>query len=207
MGWSKRSSENRYDSLLGHALAIGVLTKNILVVIISSKFCRLCSLEESDNQEPPNHYCPKNYDSSSKAMEADVALQIYINSYNASNKNIAMKAVVADDDSSMRTLLTHKVNNLKGRLPEEMPQLEWFADPSHQTKVAAKPIFLLTGLPMSSSTCMKVYTIRFKKYIGYMVKENNSKKISEIVFASKAVVEHFFHSHHHCNSNWCRPKK
>ena len=183
MGWSKRSSGNRYDSLSGHAFAIGVLRKNILVVIISNKFCRLCSLEEFDNQETPNHCCPKNYDISSKTMEADAALQIYINSYNVSNKNIVMKAVVADDDSSMRALLTHKVNNLKGRLPEEIPQLEWFADPSHQTKVVAKPIFLLTGLPMSSSTCMKVDAIRFKKYIGYMIKEKNSKKISEIVFA------------------------
>ena len=35
---------------------------------------------------------------------------------------------------------------------------------------------------------------------------NRSKKISEIVFASKIVVEHLFHSHHHFNNNWCRPK-
>ena len=78
MGWSKRSSGNRYDSLSGHPLAIGVLTKSILVAIVSSKLCRLCSLAESDNQEPPNYCCSKNYDGTSKAMEADVALQLYI---------------------------------------------------------------------------------------------------------------------------------
>ena len=54
IGWSKRSSGNRYDPLLGHALAIGVLTKSILVAIVSSKLCRLCSLAESDNQDPPH---------------------------------------------------------------------------------------------------------------------------------------------------------
>ena len=76
MGWSKRASRNCYDSLSGHALAIGVLTKSILVAIVSSKLCRVYFLAESDNQELPNHYCPKNYDGSSKAMEADAALPL-----------------------------------------------------------------------------------------------------------------------------------
>ena len=78
-----------------------------------------------------------------------------------------MKAVVADDDSSMRALLKHKTNNHKGRLPQEMSQPEWLADPSHRAKVVAKPIFLLSTMPMSSSTCTKVDTIRFEKYFGY----------------------------------------
>ena len=79
---------------------------------------------ESDNQEPPNHCCPKKHDGSSKAIEADAALQIYISLYQDSNKNIVFEAVVADDDSSVRALLAHKANNPKGRLPEEMPQPE-----------------------------------------------------------------------------------
>ena len=207
MSWSKRASGNRYDSLSRHALAIGVLSKSILVAIVSSKLCRVCSLAESDNEEPPNHCCPKNYDGSSKAMEADAALQLYITLYQHSNKNIVLKAVVTDDDSSMRALLRYKANIRKGRLPEVISQPEWFADPSHRTKVVAKSIFLLSTLPMDSSTCTKVDVIRFKKYFGYMIKENRSKKISEIVFASKAVVEHLFNCHDYCNSNWCRPKK
>ena len=55
MGWSKCATGNRYDSLSGHALAIGVLSKSILVAIVSSKLCRVCSLAEVDNEEPPNH--------------------------------------------------------------------------------------------------------------------------------------------------------
>ena len=140
-------------------------------------------------------------------MEADAALQLYKKLYNGSNKNIVLKAVVTDDDSPMRALLTHKAVNPKGRLPEEMSQLEWLADPSHRTKVVAKLIFLLSTLPMSSSACTRVDAIRFKKYLGYMIKENRSKKISEIVFASKALVEHLFNYHDYCNINWCRPKK
>ena len=172
-----------------------------MVAIVSNKFCRVYSLAKADNEEPPNHCCPKNYDGSSKAMEADAALQIYISLFQDSNKNIVLKAVVADDDSYMRALLTHKAINPKGRLPEEMPQPEWLADSSHRTKVVAKPIFLLSTLSMGSSACTKFDAIRFKKYFGYMIKENRSKKISEIVFASKAVVEYLFNCHDYCNSN------
>ena len=140
-------------------------------------------------------------------MEADAALQLYISLYQDSNKNIVLKDVVVDDDSSMRALLTHKAINPKGRLSEEMPQPEWLADPSHRTKVVAKPIFLLSSLPMGSSTCTKVDAIRFKKYFDYMIKEKRSKHISEIVFASKAVVEHLFNCHEYYNIDRCRPKK
>ena len=166
MGWSKRASRNCYDSLSRHALAIGVLTKSIMVAIVSIKLCRVCSLVEPDNEEPPNYCCPKNYDGSSKAMEADAALQLYINLYQDSNKNIVLEAVVENDDSSSRDLLTHNANNPKGRLLEEMPQPEWIADPSHRTKVVAKPIFLLSTLPMGSSTCTKVDAIRFKNSVA-----------------------------------------
>ena len=103
-------------------------------------------------------------------MEANTALQLYINLYNASNKNIVLKTVVVDDDSPIRSLLTQKTNNLKGGLSEEIPQPEWLADLSHRTKVVAKPIFLLADLPMSASTCTKVDAIRFKKYFGYTIK-------------------------------------
>ena len=140
-------------------------------------------------------------------MEADAALQFYISLYQDSNKNIVLGTVVTDDDSSMCTLLTHKANNPKERLPEEMPQLEWLANSSHQTKVVAKSIFLLSTLPTGSSTCTKVNAIRFKKHFGYKIKENRSKNISEIVFAYKAVVENLFNCHDYCNSNLRRPKR
>ena len=134
-------------------------------------------------------------------MEANTALQFCISLYQDSNKNIVLKAIVADVDSSMRALLTHKHNNPKGRLPEEIPQPKGLASLSHRTKVVAKPIFLLSTLPMGPSTWTKVDAIRFKKRFGYMIKENRSKNISEIVFASKVVVKYLSNCHDYCNSN------
>ena len=150
MGWNKRSSGNRYDSLSGHALAIGCLSNKILNVVVSSKICRQCSIARKNGEEPPEHVCPQNYEGSSKAMEADAALTLYKGIYHKYDKKIHLKAVVADDDSSIRALLKHRCNNPKGRLPEEMNEPDWLADPSHRTKVVAKPIYQLAALSKKS---------------------------------------------------------
>ena len=81
------------------------------------------------------------------------------------------------------------------------------ANPSHRTKVVAKPIFALANAPKSQSVCTKVDAIRVKKCYGYMIKNNCSKTIGEIKVASKAVIEYLFNNHKYCDSRWCRPKK
>ena len=50
MGWNKRSSGNRYDSISGHALFIGCLSKKIVAVIVSSKLCTQCTIAESNGE-------------------------------------------------------------------------------------------------------------------------------------------------------------
>ena len=112
---------------------------------------------------------------------------------------------MADDDSSMRSLLKHQTSNPKGRLPEDMPVPDWLADPSHRTKVVAKPIYFLASLSKNISSCTKVDAIRFKKYFGYTIKTNRNSSISQIMTASKAVAEHLFDNHEFCDVKWCKP--
>jgi hypothetical protein len=53
MGWNKRSSGHRYDSLSGHAFAIGAYTRRIIDFVVFSKRCSICSsrnkLKDSSN--------------------------------------------------------------------------------------------------------------------------------------------------------------
>ena len=111
------------------------------------------------------------------------------------DKILHLKLVVADDDSSVRALLKHQHNNLKGRLPEEMIEPEWLADPSHRTKVVAKSMQQLTLSPNKLRSCTKLDAMRFKKYFGYMMNTNRMKSISEIGRVSKAVVEYLIDCH------------
>ena len=61
----------------GHALMVGCLSKKIVGAIVSSNMCRVCNSAEENGEEPPDHVCPKNYDGSSKTMEADAARHLY----------------------------------------------------------------------------------------------------------------------------------
>ena len=42
MGWNKRSSGNRYDSISGHGVAIGSLTKKVVAIKTYSRSCVVC---------------------------------------------------------------------------------------------------------------------------------------------------------------------
>ena len=179
MGWSKRSSGHRYDSLSGHAFMCGCRSGIIVSAIITAKECRLCSYYEAQSKEPPSHDYPRNYSTSSKAMESDAALSLYETIFYDSKKKIALRRVVSDDDSTMRALLKRSGNHKRGKLNPEIPDPSWLADPFHRTKVVAKYIFALAALPKSKSTCTKFDAVRSKTYFGYMIKTNRDDTISE----------------------------
>ena len=142
---------------------IGCLSKSIVGTVVSSNMCRVCNSAEENGEEVPDHVCHKNYDGSSKAMEVDAALHLYKELYQSSNQNLYLKTIVADDNSSMRSLLKHRSIHPKGILPEDIQVLDWLADPSHRTKVVAKSIYLLASLSKNVRSCTKVDALRFKK--------------------------------------------
>ena len=59
MGWNKRSSGNKYNSISGHAFLIGGNSRKILKYRCMSKACRKCEIAKLTKEEPPLHECPK----------------------------------------------------------------------------------------------------------------------------------------------------
>ena len=120
MGWSKRSSGNTYDSLSGHSFLIGAHSKKIVDSHITSKMCSTCSSAEAKGVEPISHDCPRNLEGSSKAMEAYAALSLVKKLDERSDSKLYVEALVTDDDSSIRSLLSHDNSpngTGKGQLP------------------------------------------------------------------------------------------
>ena len=205
MGWQKRSSGNRYDSLSGHAFMIGARSNKIIECNVSSKLCMKCHHAERLNKQADTHDCPKNYEASSKAMEADAALTLYKSIFDNSDGSVAIAFIVADDDSSMRAKLRHKSPTHKtGSLPDIMPPPGWLADPSHRCKIVARPIFALAALSNDISDCSNVDAYRIKKYWGYVVKMNCHKSLDEFKKAIKCIVKHLFDNHEYCDHQWCK---
>ena len=75
------------------------------------------------------------------------------------------------------------------------------------TKVVTKPIYLLASLSKNVRSRTKVDAIRFKKYFGYTIKTNRKLSISQIMAASKVVVEYLFDNHEFCDKKWCKHLK
>ena len=187
---------------------IGARSKKILKCNVSSKLCMTCHHAERKQETPKTHLCPKNYCASSKAMEADAALTLYLDLFESSDGTIALDYIVADDDCSMRAKLRHHTSAHKtGSLPDNIPEPSWLADPSHRCKVAVKPIFALASLGNQQSECTNVDVLRIKKYWGYMIKMYRNTSLDEIRHAAKQIVEHLFNNHDGCDPSWCKPRR
>ena len=104
------------------------------------------------NEPAPDHVCPRNYDGSSK-----------------SEGKVYVRALVTDNNASLRAVLSHPTPKGKGRLSPDIPPPEFLADPSHRTRVVARAIFALTTLNQDVSECKKIDALRFKRYFGYML--------------------------------------
>ena len=139
-------------------------------------------------------------------MEADAALAAYEDLHRMPNGTITIGHIIADDDSSMRSLLKHPtMYHRKGALPEDLPEPEWLADPTHRTKVMAKPFYALAGLGKNESECTNVDATRIKIWWGYMIKYYRDHPIEEVRRAAKSILEHLFDDHTYCDPKWCKP--
>ena len=108
----------------------------------------------------------------------------------------------------MRAVLSHQsAHKKKGRLPEEIPEPRWLADPTHRIKVVAKAIFVLANLPAKRSECTNVDALKFKNFFGYMLKEGRSLTIEEMREKCLCVIEHLFNEHKYCDPRWCVPSR
>ena len=57
MGWNKRSSGHKYDSISGHAFIIGVYTRRIIDYVVFSKSCSICNARNKKNKHADKHGC------------------------------------------------------------------------------------------------------------------------------------------------------
>eukprot|EP00957_Ditylum_brightwellii_P002972 227599-Ditylum_brightwellii.AAC.1 len=116
MGWQKRSSGNKYVSILGHAFMVGARSRKVLACLVCSKFCEICEGAKQLKKEPAAHKCVKNYEGRSKGMEAHTALELVKNVKHC--RGFIVGCIIADDDSSMKALLGHSYTELTANNPD-----------------------------------------------------------------------------------------
>jgi hypothetical protein len=199
-GWQTKGTGKSYNSLSGHSFMFGAYTRKVLSCLVKSKMCKICNLAENNKLPAPVHVCVKNYEGSSKGMEETMALELKIQAKR--QRGFIVGFIIVDDDSLMRATLKHPYKHLSatmqgfvwphatpkedgklgakpqdmGKLPLDVPQPKWLADPTHQTKVVALQFFSLLKQGKGSSSISKADCLHLKKYWGYMLKQNRGEK-------------------------------
>ncbi len=74
-GWSKRSHKHSYNAKTGVAVIIGNTSKKLLYLGVRNKYCSICTVAANKGIPPKEHECFKNWDGSSRAMEADMLVE------------------------------------------------------------------------------------------------------------------------------------
>jgi hypothetical protein len=119
--WDKRGSSRRYDSVSGCSVAFGLRSALPIGIEAMSTVCIKCT----KGTEHDDVLCPKNYEGSSKGMEAMGAVRIVRRLFENLKHNCYVAHLVTDDDSSVRKILTHSYKELLAALritAEEWPK-------------------------------------------------------------------------------------
>ena len=173
MGWQKRSSGRRYDSSNRHAFIIGARRKGIIGMVIYSKACQKCDAAEKIREEAEEHECPNNFEGSLKIMEASTIRKMVEDAFY--NRFFIIDVIVSNNDSTMRAVIKHPykgargqvLKSSKGKLPTEIPEPSFLADPSHRVKVVEKHIFSIINKSRDLRCgCTKADDLRHKKDWG-----------------------------------------
>lgn len=106
-GWCKRSHKHTYNAMAGVAVIFGAYTKKILHIGIRNKLCYICSRAQTQNVNPPDHQCFKNWNESAQSMEADIIVEGFLNC--EYTHGIRYMRMIADGDSSVYAKIMQEV--------------------------------------------------------------------------------------------------
>ncbi|XP_062620759.1 uncharacterized protein LOC134282046 [Saccostrea cucullata] len=96
-GWQKRGSGKSYSSLSGHASFIGKKTGKCIAFSTRNKYCRKCDLATKKGCSAEDHGCRKNWEGSSKAIEADMCISML---KNLERNDVSVGTIIMDNDST-----------------------------------------------------------------------------------------------------------
>lgn len=173
---------------LAHATMIGSESKKVLGYANDNKNCRICEYAEKLGLKPRKHDCRRNWQGSSKAMEPHMVVNI-VKKINDSGK-CRVSTLIGDDDTSTISHIHQEVD----------PSVDKRSDKNHVKKNLGKLILELSKKYPKILT--RLVILYFQKLFAYMVSQNKGNP-ENIKRGLKAIVNHAFGDHQHCDQEWC----
>ena len=92
----------------------GARSKRVTGMFLYCKACRKCDSTEKRGEEAEEHEVPKNFEGSSKSMEASAILKMVEDTFY--NRFLIVEVIVSDDDSTMRDVIKHPSIGAQGQV-------------------------------------------------------------------------------------------
>ena len=169
----------------GHGSLIGKETGKVIGLGTRVKKCRVCSGNEGSRQ----HDCRVNWKGSSKAMEADLAVEIL---NNTKEKHFEVSTLIGDDD-------TTTMARIKEQVPH--PVKKW-SDVNHAKKALGTSLYKLQKHHKQLTTPVIKY---FQKCFTYALNQNKDDEAG-VKKNILCIVPHSFGEHDKCGA-WCGYEK
>jgi len=182
------------------------IDKKVLDSVIYNKKCGMCTKHFSRVQTYQNvkkHRCVKNYEGTSKAMEAQALVEMLERA--PKKHNVSICTIISDDDSNGRAKAQFVSNG--GQLRSAVEQPTFKADPSHRKRVFARAIYQLASAPKKTSNVTKGLASHLKYCYGACVKRNRHLSAEELSNKVTNVLEHICDNHDQCDVAWCYNKQ
>jgi hypothetical protein len=102
------------NSKSGHNFCVNLVTKKIVNAVVYSKQCTTCERWKSKDQPIPIHRCSKNFDGSSKSMEAEASIKHKVD-LETKATGVYVHTLCTDDDSSVRANTKYSLDDVARR--------------------------------------------------------------------------------------------
>jgi hypothetical protein len=171
------------------------------------------------------HHCPKNYDGSSKGMEAKAAMDCLNKVWTHAQVRAFIACICIDDDATTKAHLQHSFEDLaekglprpttkkgkpktgeknnKGRLPKDHPVLDFLADLSHRVRTYGKYLWVLKNQGKKRSEMTLVDSLRLKRNFAWWLFSGINITYDQFRDSAQSPVLHHFNDHTQCGT-WCR---
>lgn len=170
---------------LGAVSLIGKRTGKVIAFAARYKRCRICDVAKTQQRDPRQHTCRKNWKKSAKAMEPDMVVEML---KSTKEKNAMVTTLIGDDDSTAYN---------RARV-EVCPSMVKVSDKNHVKKNLSSQLYKLK--PQYKELSVKTINAIMKGF-SYMLSQAKGE-VEHIRNGLPSVVLHQFGDHSQCGS-WC----
>jgi DNA polymerase III epsilon subunit-like protein len=183
--WLTRGNGKFTKSKTGHAEIMGIYSVEVMASGRRHLDCRACKFQEKED-----HVCHKNWDGSSKAMEADIIADLVINSNSFIQEDTRIVALVGDEDSATMK----KLNDL---VPWDVKKI---IDVVHAKKNFGGSLYAARNRLLTPAIIDYL-----KDCFSYALHQNKNKP-RDLELALLNIPSHVFNEHENCG-DWCGYQK